>query len=75
MKVLSFIAKLLMVIGSINWGLIGFFHYNLVGSLFGMDVSQIIFCLVGVAGLWGIGMLFKCCCSCNCGPNCKCCKK
>ncbi len=77
---------LLMVVGSLNWGLIGFFKYNLVADLFGgmyMMGSRVVYALVGLAGLYGLTMLCKCCCSgcgssgscgggCNCGPNCKC---
>jgi len=40
MKILDTIALILVVIGGINWGLIGFFQFNLVGSLFG-NVSML----------------------------------
>lgn len=73
MKALKFIAKLLMVIGALNWGLVGFFGYDLVGDVLGgMDsaLARIVFALVGLAGLYGLVMLFKCCCSC--GPSCGC---
>lgn len=56
------IALALSIIGSINWGLIGLFKFDLVGWLFGgMDsiVSRIIFVVVGLAGLWCITLLFK----------------
>ncbi len=60
MKVIDKIALLLIIIGAINWGLIGFFEFNLVETLFGdMTVlSRIIYGLVGISGLWGIKMLF-----------------
>jgi len=46
------IAWLLVVIGAINWGLIGFFNFNLVSSLFGSTiVSTIIYCLVGLSAV------------------------
>ena len=51
-----------MIIGGINWGLIGFFDYNLVASIFGANleiVSRIIYAVVGLASLWGITFLFK----------------
>ena len=51
-----------MIIGGINWGLIGFFNYNLVDSIFGANleiVSRIIYAIVGLASLWGITFLFK----------------
>lgn len=77
MKAVRFIALLLMVIGSLNWGLVGFFSYDLVGDVFGGMLSagaRIIFAIVGLAGLYGIGLLCRCC-SCGCGPGCNCHKK
>ncbi len=71
MKALRFIAMLLMVIGSLNWGLVGFFQYNLVGDLFG-GFARVIFALVGLAGLYGISMLCKCCGHCKCASHCSC---
>lgn len=53
---------IIMIIGRINWGLIGFFNYNLVDSIFGANleiVSRIIYAIVGLASLWGITFLFK----------------
>ncbi len=65
-----------MVIGSLNWGLVGFFGYDLIGDIFGgmmMAGARVVFALVGLAGLWGIGLLCRCCSgSCGCGPNCSC---
>ena len=60
MKVIDTIALILIIIGTINWGLIGIFNFNLVDTLFGtMSVlSQIIYTLVGISGLWGIKLLF-----------------
>ena len=60
MKVIDKIALILIIIGAINWGLIGFFNFNLVALIFG-DVtmlSRIIYALVGISGLWGIKLLF-----------------
>lgn len=53
---------IIMIIGGINWGLIGFFNYNLVDSIFGANleiVSRIIYAIGGLASLWGITFLFK----------------
>lgn len=60
MKVIDTIALILIIIGAINWGLIGIFNFNLVDTLFGtMSVlSRIIYTLVGIFGLWGIKLLF-----------------
>ena len=60
MKVIDKIALVLIIIGAINWGLIGFFDFNLVDSIFGSMsiISRIIYALVGISGLWGIKLLF-----------------
>lgn len=60
MKVIDKIALVLIIIGAVNWGLIGFFQFNLVDTIFGqMSVlSRIIYALVGISGLWGIKLLF-----------------
>jgi uncharacterized membrane protein YuzA (DUF378 family) len=56
MRALDVIALILVVIGAINWGLIGFFQFNLVDSLFGTasSFSRIIYALVGIAGLYAL---------------------
>ncbi len=56
------LALVLSIIGSLNWGLIGIFGFDLVGWLFngqGSVVSRIIFTVVGLAGLWCISLLFR----------------
>lgn len=60
MKVIDKIALVLIIIGAINWGLIGFFKFNLVASLFGemSAFTRVIYALVGISGLWGIKLLF-----------------
>lgn len=56
MKIIDYIAHLLIVIGAINWGLVGFFKFDLVQFIFGdmTLLSRIIFALVGIAGLYAI---------------------
>ena len=60
MKVIDKIALVLVIIGAINWGLIGLFNFNLVDSIFGAMsvISRIIYTLVGISGLWSIRLLF-----------------
>lgn len=60
MKIIDKIALILVIIGAINWGLIGFFNFNLVEMIFGnmTIISRIIYALVGVSGLWAIKLLF-----------------
>ena len=56
------IALILSIIGSINWGLVGLFQFDLVAWLFGGQsavFSRIIYALVGLAGLWCITLLFR----------------
>lgn len=54
-------ALILVVIGGLNWGLIGFFEYNLVDELFGVNstLSRIIYALVGLAALYVLFPLFS----------------
>mgnify|MGYP000718458135 FL=1 len=60
MKVIDKIALALVIIGAINWGLIGIFNFNLVDTIFGTMsiISRIIYILVGISGLWCIKALF-----------------
>ena len=61
-NVIDKIALVLVIIGAINWGLIGIFQYDLVAWLFGgasAVISRIIYTLVALAGLWTISLLFK----------------
>ena len=56
------IALVLVIIGAINWGLIGFFEFDLVASIFGgqtAGLSRVIYALVGLAGLVSIPILMK----------------
>lgn len=59
MRALNVIAQILMIVGAINWGLVGLFDFNLVSALFGVDaaLTNIIYILVGIAGLYGIYLL------------------
>lgn len=60
MKAIDNIALVLIIIGAINWGLVGLFNFNLVDTIFGTMsvISRIIYILVGISGLWGIKLLF-----------------
>ncbi|GIM30326.1 DUF378 domain-containing protein [Clostridium polyendosporum] len=61
MKTLDIIALVLVIIGAINWGLIGFFQFDLVAALFGSmsAVSRVVYALVGIAGLYAISFFAK----------------
>ena len=59
---LDTIALILSIIGSLNWGLVGIFQFDLVAWLFGGQdavISRIVYALVGLAGLWCISLLFR----------------
>lgn len=58
MKNIKFIAWLLVIIGGLNWGLIGFFQFDLVAEIFGAmsTVARIVYALVGLSALL---LLFK----------------
>ncbi len=61
MKALNGIALTLVIIGAINWLLIGVFKFNLVDTLFGSlsVLTRIIYIIVGIAGLWSIAFYSK----------------
>ena len=53
---------ILLIIGGINWGLVGFFNYNLVSAIFGgslVIISRIIYAVVGLSALYAISFLFR----------------
>ena len=61
MQTLQRIALALTIIGAINWGLIGFFQYDLVAAIFGGQdaaLSRVIYSLVGISGLICLTLLF-----------------
>lgn len=53
-RFLDYTALTIAVIGALNWGLIGFFNFNLVAWIFGSGalLSRIIYALVGICGLY-----------------------
>ncbi|MCF7846565.1 MAG: DUF378 domain-containing protein [Candidatus Gracilibacteria bacterium] len=57
---LGIVTFLLVIIGAVNWGLVGVFDFNLVTWLFGAGVvTQVIYILVGVSALVQLGMWSK----------------
>jgi hypothetical protein len=60
MKFYDWIAFALLVIGGINWGLVGLLNFNLVSFLLGSGLlAKIVYVLVGIAGIFGIITIFK----------------
>lgn len=59
---LNKIALVLLIIGGLNWGLVGIFEFDLVAWLFGGAtslLSRIVYVLVALSAIWCIGLLFK----------------
>ena len=55
------LSLLLVIVGAINWGLIGLFLFDLVAFLFGGQaalISRVLYTVIGAAGVWSISMLF-----------------
>jgi len=71
MNILKWISYTLVLIGALNWGLIGAFDFNLVGFLFGemTAISRIVYTLVGISAIICLALSFREtteCTSCNC---------
>ncbi len=75
MKALNYLVLILVIVSALNWGLWGFFQFDLVAWLFGGNttgLSRLVYGIVGVAGVWSLSFLGKCrcmCSSCGCGCN------
>lgn len=56
MRVANIVALVLILIGALNWGLVGFFDFNLVEALFGEEsaLTRVVYALVGLAALYKI---------------------
>jgi uncharacterized protein len=54
MKTLNLITLLLVIVGGLNWGLVGAFDFNLVAAIFGVDTaaSNIVYVVVGLSALY-----------------------
>lgn len=62
MMVLNKIALILVIIGALNWGLVGLFSFDLVAWISGgagTVIARIIYVLVALAGVWCISLLFS----------------
>lgn len=75
-KITACIALALTVIGALNWGLWGFFQFDLVAWLFKgntTSLSRVIYSIIGIAGLISLKHLL-CCHKSSCHCNCSSCK-
>ena len=62
MTLINKIALAIAIIGTLNWGLVGFFSFDLVAWISGgagTILARIIYILVAIAGIWCISMLFR----------------
>ena len=61
MRALNVLALVLLIVGGLNWGLVGLFDFNLVSAIFGdmTLLSRIIYVLVGISALWQIMPLLR----------------
>jgi len=59
MKALNATALVLVIVGGLNWGLVGLFDFNLVSAIFGADtwITNLIYILVGLAALYSFVLL------------------
>lgn len=56
------IALLLVIVGALNWLLVGLFQFDLVAAILGGQnslLSRLVYLLVGISGIWSIKMLFR----------------
>lgn len=62
MKFIGWIASILLIIGGLNWGLIGIANLNLVDTILGgTGIERLVYILVGLSAIWEL--YAKCCCS------------
>lgn len=56
LKIIDIVAYALLIVGALNWGLVGLFNFDLVGTIFGtMSIlSRMVYVLVGVAALYDL---------------------
>ena len=61
-KMLDKIALVLVIIGALNWGLVGLFQFDVITWMFGgagLVLSRVIYTLIALAGIWAITLLFR----------------
>ena len=66
LKLIDGLAFVLVLVGAINWGLVGGFDINLVTLLFGgTSLAKLIYILVGISGVYSAFTFLKCCKGCG----------
>ena len=58
---LDIVSLSLIIIGAINWGLVGLFNLDLVATFFGAMsmISRIIYTIIGIAGVYSLALFWK----------------
>lgn len=61
MKLLNLVTLIVVIVGGLNWGLVGLVDFDLVATLFGAgsDLTRIVYVLVGASALWQLVPLFE----------------
>lgn len=62
MRAINIVTLLLVIIGGLNWGLVGLFQFDLVATIFGGQtaiLSRIVYVLVGASAVWQLIPLFR----------------
>lgn len=61
LNIYDWIALILVIVGGLNWGLVGIFNFDLVGAIFGdmTDISRVVYALVGFGAIYIAAMCKK----------------
>ena len=62
MRSLNLLTLVLLIVGGLNWGLVGAFHFDLVATLFGGQdalLSRVVYVVVGLSALWQVVALTR----------------
>jgi uncharacterized protein len=61
MRVINTVTLVLLIVGGLNWGLVGLLNFDLVAAIFGemSPLSRIVYSLVGLSALWQLVPLFR----------------
>ena len=60
MNVIIFIAKVLVIVGALNWGLVGIMNFDLIERIFGhmTTISRVLYILVGISAIFLVVLYF-----------------
>ena len=61
MRIINVVTLVLLIVGGLNWGLVGLFGFDLVAAIFGemSALSRVVYTLVGVSAVWQLIPLFR----------------